>query len=331
MRTGLSFETHRIQAEILHAALNSDNREILFSDLEKRTGYGMDIIKENVKELAELGVGSAGRKYFRIPELPDLILPPVVLSGLKSRFIGKRIFAYKSICSTNDTARRLAESDSPEGTLIIAEKQTRGRGRLGRSWHSPQNKGLYFSLILRPRVPVEKMPALSLVAALSVCRAIETMTDMRPQIKWPNDCLIGGKKVAGILIDISAELGRVSYAILGMGLNINTAKKDFLSELRKTATSLVIQTGKVFSRVDCLKTLLQEFEKSYRNFCRYGFEFMAPEIIKRSSVIGKEISFKLSGKKYTAIALGYDENGGLRVKSKTGVKVLTGGEVTIRK
>ena len=331
MKTEISLESHRIQAKILHAAINLSDGKVSFSELEKMTGYDMTVIKENTKELMESGVGYAGRKYFRIPELPDLILPPVVLTGLKSRFMGRRIFAYKSICSTNDTARRLAESDSPEGTLIIAEKQTRGRGRMGRSWHSPQNKGLYFSLILRPRVTVEKMPALSLVAALSVCRAIETMTDMRPQIKWPNDCLIDGKKAAGILIDISAELGRVSHAILGMGLNINTAKKDFLSELRKTATSLVIQTGKVFSRVDCLRTLLHEFEKSYRNFCRYGFEFMAPEIIKRSSVIGKEISFKLSGKKYTAIALGYDENGGLRVKSKNGVKVLTGGEVTIRK
>jgi BirA family biotin operon repressor/biotin-[acetyl-CoA-carboxylase] ligase len=276
-------------------------------------------------------VGSAGRKYFRVPELPDLILPPVILFGLKSGYMGRRIFAYKSIGSTNDTAKRLAESDSPEGTLVIAEKQTKGRGRLGRSWHSPQNKGLYFSLVLRPQIPVEKMPALSLVAALSVCRVIEAITDLGPQIKWPNDCLIDGKKVAGILIDISAELGRVSYAILGVGLNLNTAQKDFSSGLRKSATSLAIQTGKTFSRVDYLRSFLHEFEKSYRNFCKYGLEFIASELIKRSSVIGKEISFKLSGKKYSATALGYDENGGLMVKSKNGIKVLTGGEVTVRK
>ncbi|UCC78806.1 MAG: biotin--[acetyl-CoA-carboxylase] ligase [Candidatus Zixiibacteriota bacterium] len=331
MKTGLSFESHRIQAEILHAALNSDNRKILFSDLEKKTGYTMEIIKENMKELAESRLGSVGRKYFRVPELPDLILPPVILIGLRSGYMGRRIFAYKSIGSTNDTAKRLAESDSPEGTLVIAEKQTKGRGRLGRSWHSPQNKGLYFSLVLRPQIPVEKMPALSLVAALSVCRVIESMTDLKPQIKWPNDCLIDGKKVAGILIDISAELGRVSYAILGVGLNINTAQKDFSSGLRKSATSLAIQTGKMFSRVDCLRPFLHEFEKSYRNFYRYGLEFIASEIIKRSSVIGREINFKLSGKKYTAMALGYDENGGLMVKSKSGVKVLSGGEITIRK
>jgi len=331
LKTEISFETHRIQAKILHAALNSSDCKVSFSDLAKMSGYDMTVIKENTKELMESGLGYAGRKYFRIPELPDLILPPVVLIGLKSRFMGRRIFAYKSIGSTNDTAKRLAESDSPEGTLIIAEKQTKGRGRLGRSWHSPQNKGLYFSLILRPQVPVEKMPALSLVAAFSVCRMIEKLTDLEPRIKWPNDCLIEGTKAAGILIDISAELERVSYAILGVGLNINMTAKDFSARLRKIATSLTVETNETFGRVELLREFLHEFENLYRNFCRYGLEFIAPELVKRSSVIGRKIGYKLGGKKYTGVAMGYDENGGLRVKSKDGVKVLTGGEVTLRK
>jgi BirA family biotin operon repressor/biotin-[acetyl-CoA-carboxylase] ligase len=331
LKTDISFDTHRIQAKILHVALNSIDSRISFSDLEKMTGYGMTVIKENVKELSELGVGYAGRKYFSIPELPDLILPPVILEGLKSRFMGKRIFAYKTIGSTNDTARRLAESDSPEGTLIIAEKQTKGRGRLGRSWYSPQGKGLYFSVILRPRVVIERIPALSLVAAFSVCRVIEALTNLRPRIKWPNDCLIRDKKVAGILIDISAELDRISHAILGVGLNINNTAKDFSSGLRKTATSLSIEADKTFVRIQILRSFLYEFENLYNNFCKYGLEFIAPELVKRSSVIGKKITYKLGEKKYTGMALGYNENGGLRVKSKDGVKLLTGGEVTLRK
>ena len=331
MKADISFDTHIIQANILHIALNSSDGRVSFSDLGKMTGYDIIVIKENVKELMESGVGYAGRKYFNIPELPDLILPPVILEGLRSRFMGKRIFAYKTIGSTNDTARRLAESDSPEGTLIIAEKQTKGRGRLGRSWFSPQGKGLYFSLILRPRVAIERIPALSLVAAFSVCRVIESMTNLQPRIKWPNDCLIGGKKVAGMLIDISAELDRISYAILGVGLNINTAAKDFSSGLRKTATSLTIEANETFCRIKFLKAFFFEFENLYRNFCRYGLEFIAPELVKRSSVIGRKIGYKLGGKKYTGMALGYDENGGLRVKSKDGVKLLTGGEVTLKK
>jgi BirA family biotin operon repressor/biotin-[acetyl-CoA-carboxylase] ligase len=331
LKTELSYESHRIQAEIIEQTMNTPDRQVLIANLARRSNNIIEITRENLKELVESGIGSLGRKYYRIPELPDLILPPVILYGLKSVYMGRRIFAYKTIGSTNDTAKRLAESDSPEGSLVIAERQTRGRGRLGRSWHSPQNTGLYFSLILRPQVSVEKLPALSLVAALSVCRTIEKITDLKPQIKWPNDCLIGGKKIAGILVDISAELGRVAHAIPGIGLNINTAKKDFPSGLNKTATSLAIENGKKIRRVDCLRVFLQEFEKSYRNFCRYGFEFVAPELIKRSSVIGRKIEYRISGKKESGIALGYDENGGLRVKNKNRVNVLSGGEVTIRK
>lgn len=331
MKTQLSFDTHRIQSEILEAVLNSKHKRLSFSDLEKKTGIGVGEARENAKELADSGVGFAGRKYYRVSELPDLILPPVVLTGLRSGVMGRRVFAYKSIGSTNDSAKRLAESDSPEGTMVIAEKQTKGRGRLGRSWHSPQNKGLYFSLILRPRLAVEKMSALSLVAALSISRVIENLTELEPRIKWPNDCLVGGKKVAGILIDISAELGRISYAVLGVGLNINMTARDFSTEIRKKATSLAIETGKKLDRNEFLREFLLEFEKSYRKFCRYGLSSVASELVKRSSVIGREIEFKLDGKKFTGIALGYDEVGGLRVKTKDGVKVLTAGEVTLRK
>lgn len=331
MKTELSFDTHRIQAEILETVLDSKNRRLSFSEIEKKTGIDITEVKENARELADSGIGFAGRKYYRVPELPDLILPPAILVGLKSSAMGRRIFAYKSIGSTNDSAKRLAEADSPEGTMVIAEKQTKGRGRLGRSWQSPQNKGLYFSLILRPRVAVGNMPALSLVAALSVCMVIEKLTDLEPRIKWPNDCLIGGRKVAGILIDISAELGRISYAVLGVGLNLNMTVRDFSSEIRKKATSLSMETGEKFSRNGILREFLVEFEKSYRKFGRYGLSSIASELVKRSSVIGKRIGFKLDGKKFTGIALGYDESGGLRVKTREGVKVLTAGEVTLRK
>lgn len=331
MKTEFSFDTHRIQAGILQAVLKSPDRRLSYADIEKQFGLSSEETKKNVRELADSGVGTAGRKYYRLPELPDLILPAVILSGLKSSVMGRRIFAYKSIGSTNDTARRLAESDSPEGTIVIAEKQTKGRGRLGRSWHSPHNRGLYFSIILRPRLPVEKMSGLSLVAALSVCRVIENLSSLKPRIKWPNDCLIGDKKVAGILIDISAELGRISYAVLGVGLNISMTSRDFSSKIRKYATSLTIESGEKLSRNEILGEFLTEFEKTYHKFCRYGLSSIASELVKRSSVIGREIGFKLDGKKYTGIAMGYDEMGGLRVKTGDGVKVLTAGEVTLRK
>jgi len=331
LKTELSFDSHRIQSRILEEVLGSKDHRVPYTELEKRIGLSETEIKENIRELADSGVGKAGRKYYSVPEIPDLILPPVILAGLRSNTMGRRVFAYKSIGSTNDTAKRLAESDSPEGTIVIAEKQTKGRGRLGRSWHSPQNKGLYISLILRPHIAVENMSALSLVAALSVCRTIENLTELEPRIKWPNDCLIGAKKIAGILIEISAEPGRVSYAVLGMGLNINATPRDFSAKFRKKTTSLFIETGEKTCRSVLLKEFLVEFEKSYRKFCRYGLSSIANEIIKRSSVIGREIEFRLEGKKYIGVAMGYDEAGGLRVKIGGGVKVLTAGEVSLRK
>jgi BirA family biotin operon repressor/biotin-[acetyl-CoA-carboxylase] ligase len=316
---------------MLQAVLKSKPGRISFAELEKETGCDRKTLKEAAQELCDSGVGQIGRGYFDISELPDLILPAIILYGLKSRVMGRRIFAYKSIGSTNNTAKRLAESDSPEGAIVIAEKQTRGRGRLGRSWLSPINKGLYFSIILRPRVQIERMPALSLVAALSICKVIESKTSLEPKIKWPNDCLIGGKKTAGILVDISAEPGRVSYAILGVGINVNTAIRDFSKKISRRATSLSIEAGSHFNRAEILRRFLEEFEGSYRNFQTYGLRFIAPELVKRSSVIGRKIEFSLGPKNYAGIALGYDEKGGLRVKLKDGVKILSGGEVRLKK
>lgn len=331
MINNLTFRSHQIQAEILRAVLSSVTGKISLSDIEKITGLERESVKKSISELRESGIEIVGKKSLSLSELPDSIFPPVILCGLKSRVMGRRIMAYKSIGSTNNTARRLAESGSPDGTVIISERQTKGRGRLGRSWYSPSGKGLYFSIVLRPEISVAKMPALSLVAALSICRAVEKATGLAPKVKWPNDCLIGDKKIAGILVDVSAELDSVSYAVLGVGININADKKDFPANLRKTASSLAVEADRKFHRVEILQSFLYEFEKSYNNFCRYGLRFIGPELVKKSSVINKEIGFKLGKKKFTGIALGYDENGGLRVKLKDGVTTLRAGEITLRK
>ena len=331
MNSNIAFETHIIQAAILKAVLRSEAKELSFRELESVAGYDHRSIKNAVEDLRDSGVGEIARGSFAVSELPDLILPAIVLNGLKSRSMGKRIFAYKSIGSTNDTARRIADTDSPEGTMVIAEKQTRGRGRLGRSWQSPHDKGLYFSLILRPRVPIDHIPGISLAAALSICRTAESLTNLEPKIKWPNDCLIGDKKVAGILIDISAELGKVRHAILGVGINVNTGTRDFSGKIGKLATSLSIEAGRTLFRADILRKFLEEFEGSYRNFQTYGLRFIAPELVKRSSVIGRRISFIQGRREFTGTALGYDESGGLRVKVKDSVRTLSGGEVTIKK
>jgi BirA family biotin operon repressor/biotin-[acetyl-CoA-carboxylase] ligase len=262
--------------------------------------------------------------------LPDIILPAILVSGLRCRIMGSEIHSYKTIGSTNEVARRLAEAGAPEGSLVIAEKQSRGRGRLGRSWHSPGGSGLYFSLVLRPQVAFTRLPALSLVAALSICRALETLGDLKAEVKWPNDCLLSGRKVAGILVELSAELDRVSYAILGIGINVNNQRKDLPPSIRSRATSVAMEIGSSVSRVELIRRILNEFERAYCNFQRYGLRFIGPELVSRSAVIGKKIIVTVGRKRFIGQALGFDENGALRIKTRKNVQTVSAGEVSLR-
>jgi BirA family transcriptional regulator, biotin operon repressor / biotin---[acetyl-CoA-carboxylase] ligase len=318
-------------AQVLATLREKPEQSVLSEDIEKKTGYDEAVIKNAVKYFREWGVeiDISGNGYL-LHSLPDIILPALLQAGLRSRVMGCEVHSYKSVGSTNELAKRLADSGAPEGTLVISEKQTRGRGRLGRNWHSPGGLGLYFSLILRPKIEFAKMPAMSLVAALAVCHVLDKYTGEKAFIKWPNDCLLRGRKTAGILVELSAELDQVSYAILGIGININHKPEDFPSRLRATATSVGIVAGKKIDRADLLRDFLYEFEKSYGNFHRYGLRFLGPELVKRSAVLGQKVTITLGKKKIVATAIGFDQNGALRVRDKSGVTVFAAGEVTLR-
>ncbi len=296
--------------------------------------HGTNLKKVDVvsalSHFAEAGIELGGKdKSYALDKMPDSIDPAVILCGLTTRLMGQAIHGYRSIGSTNEAAKRMAESGAGEGVLVIAERQTRGRGRLGRPWHSPAVTGLYFSLVLRPWVAFGRMPALSQVAALSVCRALEAACNCRAQVKWPNDCLLGGRKVAGILIELSAELDRIDYAILGVGINVNNARGDFPSNIRSRSTSLAIESGGHHNRAVLVRHFLADFEKSYSNFQKYGLRFIGPELVARSSVLGRRISVNLGKSRVSGIAVGIDENGALRLKVKDQVKPISAGEIRL--
>ncbi len=316
---------------VLATLMESRGRFFAFEEVEHKTKLQREQIAAALKHFAESGIEvEETAQGCSLASLPDIMLPEILRAGLKSRIMGQEIHSFKTVASTNETAKRLAESGAPEGVLVVAERQTRGRGRLGRTWHSPAGLGLYFSLILRPSLPFAKVPALSLVAALSICRALEHSGEVEAMIKWPNDCLLGGKKAAGILVELSAELDRVSYAILGIGININHEARDFPSRLRSQATSLAIAKGQRADRAALLRFFLADFEKTYNNFHRYGLRFLGPELVSRSVVLGKKISINLGKKRITGTALGFDENGALRLRDKEGVKTIAAGEVSLR-
>jgi BirA family biotin operon repressor/biotin-[acetyl-CoA-carboxylase] ligase len=311
--------------------LDSPGKPASIDSLANRLELRGREVSEAVKYFVESGIDlQGGDESCRLNDLPDSILPAVILCGLQTRVLRGPIHSFKTLGSTNVLAKRLAETGGGQGTLVIADRQTRGRGRLGRSWHSPPGVGLYFSIVLRPQTQIARMPALSQVAGLSICHVLEREHGLSVQLKWPNDCVLNGKKIAGILVELSAEMDKINYAILGIGLNVNHKREDFPAGLRSRATSLLLETKSLGHRIKLLQGILADFERSYAKFQRYGLQSIGPELVRRSAVLGKRVTVNLGKKKIAGVAIGIDENGALRLKLKDRVKTISAGEVSLR-
>ncbi|MFH1395734.1 MAG: biotin--[acetyl-CoA-carboxylase] ligase [Candidatus Omnitrophota bacterium] len=264
---------------------------------------------------------------YKLKSKPDKLYAYEISLGLKTAIIGKNnVFHYDSISSTNDKAYELAEKGEPEGSLVIAESQTCGKGRLGRKWVSPDGKGIYFSLILRPDMEIDRIPVITLVTAISVHRTIKKMCGITAGIKWPNDILINGRKVCGILTEMKAQPDMVDFLIVGVGLNINAEKKQIPAE----AVSLKDESGRHINRTDFLKCLLEEIEKDYIKIKREGFYALRDECKKLSTVIDKQIKIREHHRLTEGTAVDIDERGALVVRTKKGeLKRVFSGDVNV--
>src|SRR4029077_2959010 len=220
--------------------------------------------------LRELGVkvkGRAATGYF-LEQVPDILTADMLRQRLRGSLFGKRIYHFFKTDSTNRVALELGHAGEPEGAVVLAEEQTAGRGRAGRAWISDRATGLYVTLLLRPKLAPVQAPLLTMMAGLSARSAVQTLTGLAVDLKWPNDLLIGGKKAGGILTEMHAEPGQIRFVIVGIGLNVNQEK--FAGELAESATSLRIETGKAQSRMELLARLLREFESDYNRLLREG-------------------------------------------------------------
>jgi BirA family biotin operon repressor/biotin-[acetyl-CoA-carboxylase] ligase len=260
---------------------------------------------------------------------PDLLFPHEIVRGLKSSLFATRIRSYGRVASTNALAYRLAERGEPEGTVVIAERQTAGKGRLGRTWSSPPKVGLYLSLILRPPISPALAPGLSLIAALSVAESIRHYPKLKAMIKWPNDVLLDGKKVAGVLTELSAELDRIRFVIVGIGINVNHSVKEFPEELRSKATSLQLEATQKVDRIKLVQLLLTNLEKRYYSFVKSGLKNQIGAIREYSALLTKKVSFKQNGKTVTGTAIDIDNNGMLVVDLGDGKVSVGSGEVSL--
>lgn len=244
----------------------------------------------------------------------DLSIEKIRNSISENIIIGKEILYFQSITSTNTVALELASNNCNEGTVIIADMQTDGKGRLGRKWISPIGKNLYMSIILKPEIPLKDVQILTLFSAVSCASAIRKLHKIHVLIKWPNDLMVNNKKLGGILTEIKNEPGRISFAVIGIGLNINLERKDLPEDIREKATSLKEELGSNVSRTDTLIAILKELERIYNLLLRLGKTFIIEEYLKMSSTIGRDVKVIMNDTNIIGTAIDIDTNGMLIVK-----------------
>src|SRR5664279_2460970 len=233
-------------AKIL-SALRAHPGGVSGAQLAESLGISRAAVWARIEELRRLDYDIEASPHFgyRLVSSPDALHADDLLARLgQTKIIGRDIQVFEQTTSTNDVMEKLARDGVKEGVVVFAESQTKGRGRLGRKWLSPAYKGLWFSVLLRPDLHPQEATQLTVVAATALRRAIASETGLHPEIKWPNDILVGGKKVAGVLTELSAELDRVKHVILGIGVDVNLGAGEFPPELRKVATSLKIESGR---------------------------------------------------------------------------------------
>ena len=301
--------------------------------ISNKTAVSRSAIWKHIRQLRKEGyiLDSSPKKGYRLLQAPDLLLPGEVRDGLTTRVFGREnIYHFKQIGSTNIEARDYAERGAPEGTLILAENQTEGRGRKGRTWFSPSLGGIYVSLILRPNLSPVESPKITLLTAVALVEALSSVTQLEIRIKWPNDLLIQGKKLAGILTEMSTEVDAVNYIVVGIGINVNT--EDFPGSIRKRATSLSIEAGKTFSRVTILREFLRCFETCYELFLDRGFEPVLKRWKELSDIIGKRVKVDMIDRTVIGTVRNIDRDGVLILRDEKGrSQRIFSGDVTLLK
>ncbi|HZE21944.1 MAG TPA: biotin--[acetyl-CoA-carboxylase] ligase [Desulfobaccales bacterium] len=296
--------------------------------LAARLGLSRAAVWKRIQRLKALGyvIEGSPRRGYLLRSVPDKLLPPEILQGLRTRALAGPVHYFGALDSTNDLAKELAAQGAPEGTLVVAEAQTGGRGRLGRQWHSPAGVGLYASLVLRPLLPPLELPQITLTTAVAVVRAVRRAAGVTPGIKWPNDLLLHGKKLAGILTEMETESDRIRHVVIGLGLNVNNPEVP--PELAATATSLTLATGRSFSRVRLLQAWLEEFETLYDRFLNQGFPEILAEWKTCAVTLGHEVTVRQGPREFSGLALDVTHDGALLLRTASGeIMRVTSGEI----
>jgi BirA family transcriptional regulator, biotin operon repressor / biotin---[acetyl-CoA-carboxylase] ligase len=300
-------------------------------ELARRLGCSRTAVWKQVAALRHRGWTIDARRAsgYTLMAAPDRIGPAELAPHLRGTW--RRIEWRAEVDSTQRVARDLARAGAPAGTIVIAEAQTAGRGRLGRSWHSPSGVNLYLSAILRPPIAPALVPQLALVAGLAVAECVRAETGLAAAIKWPNDVLVQGRKVAGILTEMEAEMERVHHVVAGIGVNLNAARAAFPGELRARATSLRLAAGRPVDRAAFTGHLLAALEARYGSYLARGFSAMRDDWESYSCLTGRRVRVTAADGTTSGEVLGIDTDGALRLRDREGrTRRILAGEVTLR-
>lgn len=318
-----------MKSEILSLLRNADGY-VSGEELSKKLGVSRTAVWKNINLLREEGyiINSLTNKGYKLEKSPDVLDENIIADGLKISSVGTKIKVMKTVDSTNEEAKRLANNGAESGLIVAAEEQTAGKGRLGRVWKS-DNGGIYFTLLIRPELPPSAIASITLASGYAVCLAIRNYTECDAKIKWPNDVIIGNKKVCGILTEMAAQSDQIDYVAIGIGMNVNHT--EFPDEISKKATSLRIETGEKIDRNAFFKCVIQKLDEVISSFL---FSVSLEDIQSFKALcatLGRRVSVQRGGKTVEGTACDITANGELIIKDDIGNNIcVNSGEVTVQ-
>lgn len=287
---------------------------------------------KQVKTLRKLGfeIEAKTSQGYRLLGASDRLLAAEIEHDLATRVIGNSIITHAEVDSTNALAKHLAETGTDEGFVIVADRQTAGRGRLGRYWESPPGVNLYCSIILRPKIPIQQAPQLTFLSAVAVAETLNEICNLGAEVKWPNDILVDGAKISGLLNEMNAETEQIHFVVLGIGINLNMLAEQFPSELNYRATSVLLETGKLVDRLLFLRTLLKKIDKYYCELLEVGFSPIRNRWEALCNIMNRDIEVDGGNALICGTVVGLDTDGALRVQLNDGsVQRILAGDVRL--
>ncbi len=325
----MAAEPHASEELVLAFLAEAGDEFVSGEAISDKLGLTRAAVWKHVEALRAQGyrIDAVPARGYRLAAVPDRLTPLEIRPLLNTHDLGQVLHWYEEIGSTSDRAKELAEEGAEDGEVVVAESQTAGRGRRGRVWVSPPRRNLYFSVVLRPDLPPARAPELTLVASLALCDALR-QAGVGAGIKWPNDLLASGRKIAGVLTELAAEPDRVHWVVLGAGVNVNARREDFPEELRDDATSVLVERGQAAPRALFAAACLTALEGWLDRHAEEGFAPVREAWRARSVTLGRAVSALADGREVLGTAEDIDETGALLVRTDDGLERILAGDVT---